>query len=407
MACHIPGCQSEMFINRQDYMNLHWYKVHKQTYRMYVCPLCEYKTNVMDEVKRHIRIAHKVKKKGEIKSKCCDTEDILEEKLQMSSTANDTEIVNKKIKEMIDRYIPVGYRYFANTSRKQINKENEMHQGISLHNHMLEAESQSYSLSENFTCKTESKVSVHSIENSSDNKGGRVTYKIEPQSTEYNTEKPSEITVNGVTCKIEPQSPEYNTEKPSEITVNGVTCKIEPQSPEYNTEKPSEITVNGVTCKIEPQSPEYNTENPFEITVNGVTCKIEPQSPEYNTEKPSEITVNGVTCKIEPQSPEYNTENPSEITVNGVTCKIEPQSPEYNTENPSEVTVNIVTCKIEPKSPKFIDGKPDPGTQFSIDIAMGRKRKITEGDESDEESNDMTAPPIHDIYRSRQQKRTK
>lgn len=54
-----------------------------------------------------------------------------------------------------------------------------------------------------------------------------------------------------------------------------------------------------------------------------------------------------------------------------------------------------------------VDAKPDTGTQFSIDLAMGRKRKITEGEESDEETNETAAPPIHDIYRSRQQKRTR
>lgn len=54
-----------------------------------------------------------------------------------------------------------------------------------------------------------------------------------------------------------------------------------------------------------------------------------------------------------------------------------------------------------------IDIKPDAGTQISIDLAMGRKRKMTEGEESDEETNEPTAPPLHDIYRSRQQKRTR
>lgn len=50
--------------------------------------------------------------------------------------------------------------------------------------------------------------------------------------------------------------------------------------------------------------------------------------------------------------------------------------------------------------------KPDSGTQYSIDIALGRKRRITEGEDSDDE-NSETAPPLHDIYRSRQQKRIK
>lgn len=50
--------------------------------------------------------------------------------------------------------------------------------------------------------------------------------------------------------------------------------------------------------------------------------------------------------------------------------------------------------------------RPDSGTQYSIDIALGRKRRITEGEDSDDE-NSETAPPLHDIYRSRQQKRIK
>ncbi|KAL5010433.1 hypothetical protein ScPMuIL_012738 [Solemya velum] len=53
--------------------------------------------------------------------------------------------------------------------------------------------------------------------------------------------------------------------------------------------------------------------------------------------------------------------------------------------------------------------KIDPGTQYSIDIALGRKRRITSGEnmDSDEEMSDITVPPAHDIYRSRQQKRAK
>lgn len=52
--------------------------------------------------------------------------------------------------------------------------------------------------------------------------------------------------------------------------------------------------------------------------------------------------------------------------------------------------------------------KVDPGTQYSIDIALGRKRRITSGEngDSDDELSD-TMPPAHDIYRSRQQKRAK
>ncbi|KAI0232191.1 Cleavage stimulation factor subunit 3 [Lamellibrachia satsuma] len=52
----------------------------------------------------------------------------------------------------------------------------------------------------------------------------------------------------------------------------------------------------------------------------------------------------------------------------------------------------------------------DPGTAFSIDIAMGRKRKIhqmatTTNDDSDDDDN--VVPPANDLYRSRQQKKVK
>jgi len=50
---------------------------------------------------------------------------------------------------------------------------------------------------------------------------------------------------------------------------------------------------------------------------------------------------------------------------------------------------------------------PDAGTQLSIDVALGRKRKIesTPNDDSDDESS--LAPPSNDIYRQRQQKKVK
>ena len=52
--------------------------------------------------------------------------------------------------------------------------------------------------------------------------------------------------------------------------------------------------------------------------------------------------------------------------------------------------------------------KMDPGTLLSLEYASGRKRRITEGEGSDEDEAGPTfAPPIHDIYRSRQQKRAK
>jgi hypothetical protein len=52
--------------------------------------------------------------------------------------------------------------------------------------------------------------------------------------------------------------------------------------------------------------------------------------------------------------------------------------------------------------------KMDPGTLLSLEYASGRKRRITENEASDDE--DMPsgpAPPVNDIYRSRQQKRSK
>ena len=57
-----------------------------------------------------------------------------------------------------------------------------------------------------------------------------------------------------------------------------------------------------------------------------------------------------------------------------------------------------------------LDGslKLDPGTLLSLEYASGRKRRITEGEGSDEEEGGPTfAPPVNDIYRSRQQKRAK
>ena len=51
--------------------------------------------------------------------------------------------------------------------------------------------------------------------------------------------------------------------------------------------------------------------------------------------------------------------------------------------------------------------KPDPGTQYSIDISLGRKRKIDPGKEDSDDEDQSTVPPAHDIYRARQQKRVK
>ncbi|XP_052243901.1 cleavage stimulation factor subunit 3-like isoform X2 [Dreissena polymorpha] len=52
--------------------------------------------------------------------------------------------------------------------------------------------------------------------------------------------------------------------------------------------------------------------------------------------------------------------------------------------------------------------KYDAGTLLSLEYASGRKRRITENEGSDEEDSNMgPAPPVNDIYRSRQQKRAK
>lgn len=60
--------------------------------------------------------------------------------------------------------------------------------------------------------------------------------------------------------------------------------------------------------------------------------------------------------------------------------------------------------------PNGTDGvfRLDLGTQLSLEIAAGvRKRRHTDHDESDEDTNDSISAPINDIYRSRQQKKVK
>ena len=49
----------------------------------------------------------------------------------------------------------------------------------------------------------------------------------------------------------------------------------------------------------------------------------------------------------------------------------------------------------------------DAGTKLSIDQAMGRKRKIDLSQEDSDDEDGVTAPPAHDIYRSRQQKKVR
>jgi len=50
---------------------------------------------------------------------------------------------------------------------------------------------------------------------------------------------------------------------------------------------------------------------------------------------------------------------------------------------------------------------PDPGTQLSIDIALGRKRKIESTPNEDSDDEGSVVPPSNDIYRQRQQKKVK
>jgi cleavage stimulation factor subunit 3 len=49
----------------------------------------------------------------------------------------------------------------------------------------------------------------------------------------------------------------------------------------------------------------------------------------------------------------------------------------------------------------------DPGTQLSIDIALGRKRRIEQSTNDDSDDEGAQAPPVNDIYRQRQQKKVK
>ena len=49
----------------------------------------------------------------------------------------------------------------------------------------------------------------------------------------------------------------------------------------------------------------------------------------------------------------------------------------------------------------------DAGTKMSIDHAMGRKRKIDITQDDSDDDDGVVAPPAHDIYRSRQQKKVR
>ncbi|XP_041351773.1 cleavage stimulation factor subunit 3-like [Gigantopelta aegis] len=56
-----------------------------------------------------------------------------------------------------------------------------------------------------------------------------------------------------------------------------------------------------------------------------------------------------------------------------------------------------------------VDGvmKVDPGSQYSIDILTGAKKRKQTEEESDDENMETPAAPVNDIYRSRQQKKVK
>ncbi len=82
----------------------------------------------------------------------------------------------------------------------------------------------------------------------------------------------------------------------------------------------------------------------------------------------------------------------------------------------AEQCIDVVCCTVMfgltlpdvPRAENGIDSKLDPGTQYSLDIAAGRKRKITDAGHEDSDEDDSGAPPPqHDIYRSRQQKKVK
>lgn len=67
----------------------------------------------------------------------------------------------------------------------------------------------------------------------------------------------------------------------------------------------------------------------------------------------------------------------------------------------------IILCWTELVIENGVDiTEVDAGTKLSIDQAMGRKRKISLNDDSDEEDG-FVAPPAHDIYRARQQKKVR
>jgi len=77
----------------------------------------------------------------------------------------------------------------------------------------------------------------------------------------------------------------------------------------------------------------------------------------------------------------------------------------------SETVNNYVVIHTElPRMENGVERAIDPGTAFSIDIAMGRKRKIHQtvtAANEDSDDDDNVVPPANDLYRSRQQKKVK
>lgn len=70
----------------------------------------------------------------------------------------------------------------------------------------------------------------------------------------------------------------------------------------------------------------------------------------------------------------------------------------------------MCVCSAPVVTENGIDGplKMDAGTLLSLEYASGRKRRITDREGSDDEDHSSgPAPPVNDIYRSRQQKRAK
>lgn len=101
--------------------------------------------------------------------------------------------------------------------------------------------------------------------------------------------------------------------------------------------------------------------------------------------------------------------NPVKDVFGRILCKLNISLFEFRLHLLIFVTM-ICLLILVPLVENGVDGpiKMDPGTLLSLEYASGRKRRITENEGSDEEdTNTGPAPPVNDIYRSRQQKRAK